>query len=78
MICLEVVAGVVHVVSPQPIDLSACSLVAGSYSEMTSELTRISPAEGAQIAGAILLIWAMGWVVRVAARSINVGDKEEF
>lgn len=78
MQCVEVGAGGLRLVSPQPVDLSACQMVIGSYSEMSSELTRISPAEGAQIAGAILLIWAMGWAFRVIARSLNVGEKEEI
>lgn len=78
MQCVESVGGNLRLVNPQPSDLSACQMVIGSYSEMSSELTRLSPAEGAQIAGAILLIWAMGWAVRVAVRSLNVGEKEEL
>jgi len=63
-------------VEPQPVDLSNCSIVVGNYGEMSSELTRISPTEGAQIAGAILLVWAIGWAFRMVARSLNVDDKE--
>lgn len=78
MQCVEEIAGVLRLVRPQPSDLSACQMVIGSYTEMSSELTRVSPAEGAQIAGAILLIWAMGWAIRVMVRSLNVGEKEEL
>lgn len=77
MQCVEVVAGALQLVNPQPADLSACSIVVGSYSEMSSELTRLSPAEGSQIAGAILLVWAGAWVVRSIAHAINVGDTGE-
>lgn len=66
------------ITSPQPADLSTCTYVVGNYSEFSSGLTQISPEQGAQIAGAILLIWAMGWVIRVIARSLNVGEKEEL
>lgn len=76
MICLEVVAGVVHVVNPQPSDLSACSLVAGSYSETVSELMQISPEQGASISAAIMLVWAVAWVFRQIIRTLNVGKNE--
>lgn len=64
-------------VTPQPSDLSTCQMVVGSYSEMSSELTRLSPTEGAQIAGAILLIWAIAWTIRVIVRTLNVDERNQ-
>lgn len=64
-------------VNPQPADMSACQMVVGSYSEMSSELTRLSPTEGAQIAGAILLLWAIAWTIRVIVRTLNVDERNQ-
>lgn len=71
-----IVPGLV-LVTPQPADMSACQTVVGSYSEMSSELTRLSPTEGAQIAGAILLIWAIAWTIRVIVRTLNVDERNQ-
>jgi hypothetical protein len=34
----------------------------------------LTPSEGAQIAGAILLLWAIGYGVRLLLRTLNTGD----
>lgn len=77
MICLEInpSTGALQPVSPQPSDLSSCSLVAGSYTETMSGISQLSPADGSQIAVAILVIWALGWVVRQIARTLNVDSE---
>lgn len=36
----------------------------------------ITPEEGSQIAVSIAALWALGWVFRMIARSLNVDEKE--
>lgn len=76
MICVEVAAnGTIRAVYPQPVDFSTCSLVVGSYSELSADLFQITPAQGAEIGGSILLIWAIAWAFRMVVRSIVIVDE---
>lgn len=42
--------------------------------EITLPLLDLSPAEGAQIGSAILLVWAVAWSFRVLAQTIKHSD----
>lgn len=77
MQCLGVNASFqLEVLSPQPSDLSSCQMVVGSYSEINSDVMQLTPEQGALVAGAILTLWAIAWVFRMLARTLNVGDME--
>lgn len=66
------------VVSPQPTDLTTCSLVAGSYQETFAlPIFNITEAQGAEISGAILLVWAIAFGFRMVVKSLNVGNSEK-
>jgi hypothetical protein len=78
MICLGQDAnGFVYVIDPQPTDLSGCTLVGGSYSELGSSVWDITAEQGAQIAGSILLLWALAWVFRQVAQFLKTFDEEK-
>lgn len=54
-------------VVPTPTDMSQCPLILMSPAEVgqqSSELWLMTPEQGAQVAGAILLLWAIAWVFR--------------
>lgn len=44
--------------------------------ELSLPPLQLTPAEGAQIAGAILLVWAAGWGIRMVIRVVNSGDSK--
>ncbi len=69
-------AGMLVADSPQPSDLTTCSLVVGSYSEFSSDFVKISPSDGAQIAVAILGVWAVGYVFRLLIRALFIDNDE--
>jgi hypothetical protein len=82
VICLEQnpSTGALQVIDPQPSDITSCTLVVGNYSESgagVSELFQLSPAQGAEIGGAIMLVWALVWGIRMVVRSLNVSEGNE-
>lgn len=76
MICIEtiVIDGRQHVVvaSPQPADVTTCGQVLASATEIGQSPFALTTEQGAQIGGAILLVWALAWVVRMLVRALNV------
>lgn len=66
--------GAVFVVDPQPADTSACGLVLVSGLEAASSPWSMTPEQGSEIGGAVLLVWALAYVFRVVARSLNVDE----
>jgi len=39
--------------------------------EIALPVLDLSPAEGAQISGAVLLVWAVGWAFRAAIKALR-------
>jgi len=73
--CVQVDAnGSVFVVDPQPVDTSACGLVLVSGLEAASSPWSMTPEQGSEIGGAVLLVWALAYVFRVVARALNVDE----
>ena len=52
---------------------SACTVTL--VHELSLPPFQLSPAEGAQIAGAILAVWVVGWAGRMVVRALNVDGK---
>lgn len=53
------------------------SFVIPSCSEVTeTSMWEITPAQGAEIGGAILLVWAIAWVFRALSRALSTDEKE--
>ena len=73
--CVQVdVNGSVFVVDPQPVDTSACGLVLVSGLEAASSPWSMTPEQGSEIGGAVLLVWALAYAFRVVARALNVDE----
>lgn len=81
MICAKVVAYagyqvvVVDTASTYPACASGYALVdVASWQgvESSVSLWSLTPAQGAEVAGAILLLWAGAWVIRQLIRALNV------
>lgn len=66
--------GAVYVVDPQPADTSACGLVLVSGLEAASSPWALTPEQGSEIGGAVLLVWALAYVFRVLIRVLNVDE----
>lgn len=75
MLCFDtvLVSGrqVVIIMNPQPADISTCALVAGTQAETVTPLLNMTEADGALVAGAILLLWAVAWVFRSLIRTLT-------
>lgn len=73
--------GKLEAVIPSPPDYTLCSFVAITPQEFVSLTTEgpfnLTPEQGSQIGGAILLIWAAAWVVRALSRTINASSSEK-
>jgi hypothetical protein len=53
------------------------SFVIPTCTEVTeASMWEITAAQGAQIGGAILLVWAVAWVIRVLSRFLSTEEKE--
>lgn len=57
----------------QTISPPVCSPTNPNYA--SSDITEISPVQGAQIAAAILLVWAVGFAFRLIRKSLNTNDQ---
>ncbi|NMG45548.1 hypothetical protein GPA22_17680 [Aromatoleum toluvorans] len=78
MICVQVDAGGALVaVDPQPAEVSACALVVTSGADVLNSPFAFTPEQGSQIGGAILGVWALGYVFRILVRALSIGDKPE-
>lgn len=60
---------------PQPASLADCGQLLISGGEYVNSFSSnspfvLDPSQAAQIGGAILLLWAVAWVIRVVARMI--------
>lgn len=71
----------IRAVDPPPADLSTCPLVVPTYQEYLeasqNDWLNLTPEQGAQIGGAILLVWSIAWVIRVIARVLIQSDERE-
>jgi len=80
MICLEQnpSTGALQPITPQPSDLSSCTLVAGSYTESSSPVWQLTEAQGETIGGAIFLAWSIAFGFRIIARFLlNDSERDE-
>lgn len=69
----------VVVQNPQPATTESCTAVLTTPQELqngTADIWMLSADEGAQIAVAIMAVWAIAWTGRVLVRSLNVFHKE--
>lgn len=66
--------GAVYVVDPQPAETSGCGLVVVSGLEAGSSPWALTPEQGSEIGGAVLLVWALAYVFRILIRSLNVDE----
>lgn len=74
-LCVQVdTNGSVFVVDPQPVDTAGCGLVLVSGQEAASSPWLMTPEQGSEIAGAILVVWALAYVFRVCIRALNVDE----
>lgn len=72
-ICVQVdTDGTIYAVQPQPAEVSACSYVLVSGDAALNSPFALTPEQGAQVGGAVLLVWAVAYVFRVLARVLNV------
>lgn len=79
MLCAEITPdGYVHIPTAQPVDVSACTLVVASASELGSSPFAMTPEQGAQVGTAVFGLWAVAWCFRAIAHAINQssGDLE--
>lgn len=75
-ICVQVdTDGTIYAVQPQPVEVSACSYVLVSGDAALNSPFSLTPEQGAQVGGAVLLVWAVAYVFRVLARVLNVDEK---
>lgn len=75
MLCAAVDSnGSLYLVDPQPVDTSACGLVLVSGLEAASSPWSMTPEQGSEIGGAILLVWALAYVFRLLVRALNVDE----
>lgn len=51
---------------------SACTVTV--QHEITLPVLNLSPAEGAQIASAILAVWAVAWAFRMLIKAVQTSD----
>lgn len=65
-------------------DIATCQYLVISGTEYTdlqaaglSDALNITPEQGSLIGGAILLVWAIGWVFGQIARALNVDESSE-
>lgn len=80
MFCVQLdTSGYLVAVDPQPVDASTCTLVVTSGSEALNSPFAITPEQGSEIAGAVLVVWALGYVFRLLVRALSTGEnpKEE-
>lgn len=47
----------------------------GPIGPIESPIWSLTPVQGAQIAGAILLVWALAWAIRQIARSLSIDSE---
>lgn len=78
--CVEIGKGGALIdVSPQPSDVTTCALVVASgyeHGQFSSSPWVLTEAQGAQIGGAILFVWAIAWVFRALSRTLQSDEKE--
>ena len=79
-LCVEVVGGVLQVVSPQPAVTSACAMVVMSGAEAASSPWSFSVEDAQAIAWAVVSLWlvAAGWRLLIrAARELSAGGESD-
>lgn len=79
MLCAEITPdGYVHIPAAQPVDVSACSVVVASASELGSSPFAMTPEQGSQVGAAIFGLWAVAFCFRAIARAIyqSSGDSQ--
>ena len=59
---------------PEQVIQCAAACTVTVQHEITLPLLDLSPAEGAQIGSAILLVWAVAWSFRVLVQTIKFSD----
>ncbi len=64
-------SGAVVDVTPQPVDVSACSLVLVSGAEVTGNPFKLTLEEGGLIGGAICLLWGAAFGLRSLRRALE-------
>lgn len=75
MLCATVDSnGSVYLVDPQPVDTAACGLVLVSGLEAASSPWSMTPEQGSEIGGAVLLVWGLAYVFRLLVRALNVDE----
>lgn len=67
--------GFIYVVDPQPVTVAECGLVLVSGQEAVSSPFSLTNEQGAQIGGAILLVWAAAWGCRTLYRQITYQEE---
>lgn len=56
--------------------VSPCSITVHHEVRITHPLLDLTPVEGAQIAGAILAMWAIGFIFRMLRQALDIGGKQ--
>lgn len=64
----------VVIADPQPADVTTCGSVLASATEIGQSPFALTTEQGAQIGGAILVVWAVAWVARVLIRALNIDE----
>lgn len=76
MFCLEQVEGGFVVADPQPVEISGCTFLLVQPSELPPSALNLTVEEGAQIAGAIAVVWAIGFAARAAIYAIKSSERD--
>lgn len=77
-LCVQAdVNGVLSVASPQPADISACTMMVIAPSDLMAGPWVLSEEQAVEITGAILMVWAVAWGVRVLIRALRFVDDDE-
>lgn len=77
-LCVEVVpaTGVLQLMNPQPADKATCAMILLDGDEFSTWawFNLLSLDDGAQIAGAVIALWAVAWAIRTVIRALNVDN----
>lgn len=76
MQCLHEINDGYIVQNPQPDNVSDCLHILVNPTEISSEILNLTPVQGSQIGGAIILVWAIAFAYRAAIHALKTNESE--